>query len=384
MAGFAMGLFAVQTFWGFTMATLPLYLRDLAGSNTLTGILLSTTGIAGIVFPIASGAVSDRISTRWGRRKPVIAAGWTLACCALLAMTAVRSLPAVLGLLVFAYAGFFIALGPYFALLADTFPPEERSAATGVMFLVGGTGILSYLLFAARFYESSPLWPFFWTVGGIVLANSVLFFVIRERAAAVALPRPGGLFGDVLNQRTVIRFYAGMLFWWTGLWMVSTFFIIAYREVFGVSIARAVAAFLVFNVSFVISALPVGLLGIRYGLKKITACGLGLLALSLALTPFIGGYGASLPFLVVAGASYSAVLAVSYPFFLRLLPAGNTAGFVGLYMACQNGTLLVGPALGGLVIDLFGYSVLFVAAAAAILAGLAVFLTIKEAPAKAN
>mgnify|MGYP001132857861 CR=1 FL=1 len=241
MAGFAMGLFAVQTFWGFTMATLPLYLRDLAGSNTLTGILLSTTGIAGIVFPVASGAVSDRISTRWGRRKPVIAAGWTLACCALLAMTAVRSLPAVLGLLVLAYAGFFIALGPYFALLADTFPPEERSAATGVMFLVGGTGILSYLLFAARFYESSPLWPFFWTVGGIVLANSVLFFVIRERAAAVALPRPGGLFGDVLNERTVIRFYAGMLFWWTGLWMVSTFFIIAYREVFGVSIARAVA-----------------------------------------------------------------------------------------------------------------------------------------------
>jgi MFS family permease len=166
--------------------------------------------------------------------------------------------------------------------------------------------------------------------------------------------------------------------------MVSTFFIIAYREVFGVSIARAVAAFLVLNVSFVLSALPVGLLGIRYGLKKITACGLGLLALSLAFTPFIGGYDASLPFLVVAGASYSAVLAVSYPFFLRLLPAGNTAGFVGLYMACQNGTLLVGPALGGLVIDLFGYSVLFVAAAAAILAGLAVFLTIKEAPAKAN
>jgi MFS family permease len=146
MAGFATGLFAVQTFWGFTWATLPLFLRGFAGSNTVTGILLSTTGITGIILPVLSGMLSDRISTRWGRRRPVIAAGWGLACAALLAMPWVPALPAVLALLVLAYAGFFTAMGPYFALLADTFRPEERSTATGIMFLVGGTGILSYLL----------------------------------------------------------------------------------------------------------------------------------------------------------------------------------------------------------------------------------------------
>lgn len=384
MVGFAMGLFAVQTFWGFTWATLPLYLREFAGSNTVTGIMLSTTGITGIVLPVVSGMVSDRISTRWGRRKPVIAAGWALVCCMLLLIPFIRSTPALLALLVLAYAGFFTAMGPYFALLADTFRPEERSKATGVMFLVGGTGILSYLLFAARFYESSPLWPFFWTVGGIIFANVVLFAVIRERTGEAIRHRAGGIFPEVFRQREVVRFYAGMILWWTGLWMVSAFFIIAYREVFGISTELAVTAFLIFNISFVVSALPAGLLGIRFGMKKVTACGLGLLAISLAFTPLIGGYSASLPFLVAAGASYSAVLAVSYPFFLRLLPGGNTAGFVGLYMACQNGTLLVGPALGGLVIDLFGYSVLFIASASVILAGLAVFLGVQEPQSKTN
>lgn len=383
MAGFAMGLFAVQTFWGFTWATLPLYLREFAGSNTVTGIMLSTTGLTGIVLPVVSGMVSDRTSTRWGRRRPIIAAGWALACVALLVMPCVRSLPAILMLLVLAYAGFFTAMGPYFALLADTFRPEERSKATGVMFLVGGTGILSYLLFPARFYEVSPLWPFLWTVGGIILANTVLFSVIHERPGE-PVKRSGGIFGEVLKEKEVVRFYTGMVLWWIGLWMVSAFFIIAYREIFGVSTGRAVTAFLIFNISFVVSALPVGLLGIRFGLKKVTACGLGLLAVSLACTPFIGGYDASLPFLVAAGASYSSVLAVSYPFFLRLLPAGNTAGFVGIYMACQNGTLLVGPALGGLVIDLYGYPVLFIASALVILAGLAVFLTVRDAPVKAG
>ena len=38
LAGFAMGLFAVQTFWGFTWATLPLYLKELTGSNAGTGV----------------------------------------------------------------------------------------------------------------------------------------------------------------------------------------------------------------------------------------------------------------------------------------------------------------------------------------------------------
>ncbi|HBJ74738.1 MAG TPA: hypothetical protein DDY86_04290, partial [Syntrophaceae bacterium] len=50
LMGFAMGLFAVQTFWGFTWATLPLYLKELTGSNLATGMIISTTGITGLFF----------------------------------------------------------------------------------------------------------------------------------------------------------------------------------------------------------------------------------------------------------------------------------------------------------------------------------------------
>ena len=117
LAGFAMGLFAVQTFWGFTWSTLPLFLKKLAGSNAATGILLSIAGSTGIVLPVLSGALSDRISTRWGRRKPFIAAGWAVVCCVLFCLARVTSLSAAVPLLVLAYAGFFSAMGPYFALL---------------------------------------------------------------------------------------------------------------------------------------------------------------------------------------------------------------------------------------------------------------------------
>ena len=75
LVGFAMGLFAVQTFWGFTWATLPLYLKELTSSNVVTGIILSTTGITGLFFPVLAGWFSDRINTKLGRRRPLIIAG---------------------------------------------------------------------------------------------------------------------------------------------------------------------------------------------------------------------------------------------------------------------------------------------------------------------
>ncbi|MDD4861842.1 MAG: MFS transporter, partial [Smithellaceae bacterium] len=81
---------------------------------------------------------------------------------------------------------------------------------------------------------------------------------------------------------------------------------------------------------------------------------------------------------------YGTVLAVAYPFFLSMLPEGNTAGFVGLYHACQNGTLLVGPAVAGLLIDHFGYVTLFYGAAVVMLAGMITYITVQNPEKQAN
>jgi maltose/moltooligosaccharide transporter len=175
LVGFAMGLFAVQTFWGFTWATLPLYLKELTSSNVVTGIILSTTGITGLFFPVLAGWVSDRINTKLGRRRPLIIAGWCLACIMVLLLMRIDSLLVALPVIVLAYAGFFFAIGPYFALLPDTVPVAQRSFASGIMFLVGGTGMLSYLMFAARLWDTSHSRPFFWECDFCFRCDSVLF-----------------------------------------------------------------------------------------------------------------------------------------------------------------------------------------------------------------
>ena len=179
LVGFAMGLFAVQTFWGFTWATLPLYLKELTSSNVVTGIILSTTGITGLFFPVLSGWVSDRINTKYGRRRPLIIAGWCLACMMIMLLMRIDSLLVALPVIVLAYAGFFFAIGPYFALLPDTVPVTQRSLASGVMFLVGGTGMLSYLMFAARLWYTSHTRPFLWVVIAIFVSVTILCFSVR-------------------------------------------------------------------------------------------------------------------------------------------------------------------------------------------------------------
>jgi len=88
--------------------------------------------------------------------------------------------------------------------------------------------------------------------------------------------------------------------------------------------------------------------------------------------------------MVIAGAGYGTILAVSYPFFLSLVPAGNTAWFVGLYMACQNGTLLVGPVIAGFMIDRFGYVTLFYGAAVVMLAGMMMYMTVRNPETRAK
>ena len=377
LTGFALGLFAVQTFWGFTWATLPLYLKELTGSNTATGIIISMAGITGLFFPVIAGAVSDRINTPLGRRRPLIITGWILACIMVGLLMRIDSLLAALPVIMLAYAGFFLAIGPYFALLPDTVPVAQRSFASGVMFLIGGTGMLSYLMFAARLWETSHTRPFVWVVIAVAVSVTVMCFSVREARVPVRLKQPS-LLRELLRRKNVLKFFAAMTLQWIGLWMLSAFFVIASMALFGLSVERAIEAFFVMNVSFVLFVLPAGLLATKLGLKRTTISGMAIMIVSFCCVSFVKSYSTLIVLMVISGVGYGTVLAVSYPLFLSLLPEGNTAGFVGFYHACQNGTLLIGPVVGGFMIDHFGYTTLFYGAAVVMLAGLITYTFVRN------
>jgi MFS family permease len=360
---FSAGLFAVQTFWGFLGATLPLFLIELTPSATVVGLVLSASGIFGIIMPIAAGTLSDRVQWRFGRRKPFIAVGWIVVVIVLMVLPGATTLFAAIPLILILFAAFFFTMGPYFAFLADISPPERRGGAAGVMFLVGGTGGILFLLFAAPLWDTDRRLVFLWTAAVIVVSITILFIGVPEPPEARGT-RPGpGILQIITGDRRLMTFYAAMILWWSGIWMINFFFVIAAKSHFSATNQEAFFALLLTTVTYVALAFPVGVLGDRIGHRPVLSGGLLVLCLVLGIVPFVSDMRSAYVLMVGAGVGYSVVLSVAYAFFVRLIPSDRTARLFGVYMACQNGSLVIANVLGGAAVEYLGPSFLFIGAA---------------------
>jgi MFS family permease len=375
---FAVGLFAAQTFWGFSMGTMPLYLMGLTNSESIVGLILSGAGIFGLFVPIAAGAISDRLVTPLGRRKPFIVGGWLMVTIILLTLPHVDSLIMAIPLTLLLYASFFCALGPYFALMSDITPPHLRGTASGVMFFVGGLGILTYFLIGARAWDTHPEMSFIVAAVSIVLSVTIMVIGTKEPERAPVTRTQKGLLFAVMREKRVLTFYAALFLWWSGTWMVNSLFVIAAQGLFDASVDEAILGLLISTLAYVVCAFPMGILGDRVGHKKVLMAGLLSYGLIFFSVPLIPDIRSAYFVMALAGMAFSILLSVGYAFLLLLIPKEQTAGFVGIYMACQNGSLLFGPALGGYFIENVGYPFLFFGAGSLIMIGFFILGTIKK------
>jgi len=76
------------------------------------------------------------------------------------------------------------------------------------------------------------------------------------------------------------------------------------------------------------------------------------------------------------------VMAVGLAYMLDLVPRGRTAEFVGFSVISVAAAQLVGPLIGGKLIDVVGYRSIFPAAAAAMLAGLIILQFVSARPSR--
>jgi len=140
--------FSTQAQWTALLLILLPKQAELIGGPALKGTTLGQIVLAGALVSMVAapffGAWSDRIRTRWGRRKPCIVYGTLGNVLGLVLMANIPAVPSALVpyILVFIWIELLsnVASAPYSALIPDVVPADQRGSASGwmgLMFMLG-------------------------------------------------------------------------------------------------------------------------------------------------------------------------------------------------------------------------------------------------------
>jgi MFS family permease len=148
-------------------------------------ILLTLVGSFNVLFNIAVGAscnfASDRVWTRWGRRKPFLLIGWVVVAIGCLIVPSIGNFWVIVGLL-FLYEMLRDLATPYESLCNEVVPPGQRGRANAAYTFArqGMTAVFFYVVIG-RWDDSYSL------PGGFVLSGQQLVFWSASLVAVVTI-----------------------------------------------------------------------------------------------------------------------------------------------------------------------------------------------------
>ena len=298
-----LAFFSICAFWQMYDNIIPLILtHTFQLDETVCGAIMAADNVLALFLLPFFGALSDRTSTRIGRRMPFILGGTA---CAVVLMNllplfdngyAATGEKGKLVLFVVALGLLLVAMGTYrspaVALMPDVTPKPLRSRANAIINLMGAVGGITYLLTAALLYPNSKTagvqhvnyQPLFVAVSLLMAAAvAVLYFTTNEPKLAAAekeyeaahpeqqlleeepdgreeLPKP--------VKRSLLMILFSIALWYIGYNGVTTWWTTYVARVMGQGLGGASTCLLVATGGAIVSYIPVGQLASRIGRKK--------------------------------------------------------------------------------------------------------------------
>lgn len=242
--------------------------------------------------------------------------------------------------------------------------PEDRGLFMSRMQLViHGVIVVTGLLMGLILDRESPLVVFTIILAvGVVTGVISIFYVFRlpepprEPRAAPFLPAASA----ALRDATVRRFLILVLAVFAGSFMVTPFFILFLRQVYGMGDDAIMLITVVGSFGAIVMALLSGLMTDRIGaqpLLVLSACLMGAVMLPLVVAPPLPApaawaYGAAAFFLFLLGTS--GMQSASTVYFLSICKAEERLNLGVLYMTATGLGGVLGSLAGGALLDLLG------------------------------
>ena len=404
---------SILAFWQMYDNVVPLILaNNFQLDETWTGLIMAADNILALFLLPLFGGLSDKCTSKIGKRMPFILGGTGLAVILMNILPWIANgfyaepsgmllivFVVVLGLLLVAMGTY---RSPAVALMPDVTPKPLRSKGNAIINLMGAIGGVIYLGVAAVVYSDSNIAKFFtlghipgedgvsvavvdYTVlfavvsGIMVTAIAILFFTIKEprlaaenRAYEQAHPEQiltkteadgkETIPNDV--KRSLIFLLASIALWYIGYNGVTTWFTTYISRVMGEGIGGASTCLLVATAGAIVSYIPVGNLASKIGRRKTILGGVVLLAVSFLAAFFVTVNATSITppmylLFVSVGVAWAAINVNSLPMVVEMCKGSEVGKFTGYYYTFSMIAQVVTPVLAGTLLKNVGYKTLF-------------------------
>lgn len=385
LAGLA--FLAICSFWQVYDNIVPLILKNTFHMNEITtGVVMAADNILALFLLPLFGTLSDKLDTKWGKRKPFIVVGGLLSVIAIAFMPIgdnARSLP--LFLIATGFVLVFMAFfrSPSVALMPDVTPRPLRSKGNAIINLMGTVGAI-YALLMTRFLVGDGATPdytlLFWSVIiFIVLGLAVLMLTVSENkwqkeAREIERAHPEMMESTEDNSGSekqkvklppakkcsLIFLLLSVAFWYMAYNAVTSAFSRYATEVWNLRSGGYADCLMVATVAAVISYIPLGFLASLIGRKKSILVGVIGLFLGFAYVGFFGSYHflINLGFVLI-GISWAAINVNSFPMVVEIASDGDVGKYTGYYYVFSMAAQILTPVFSGVLLQKISYSTLF-------------------------
>lgn len=378
-------------FFALNNYVLTLYLQHLGAGGVLIGLMGSSHSVEGAVIQPLVGTASDRLRTRWGRRRPFMLIFAPISALFLLLAPFASHLPgqphilgmslylAVVVLCVFLFTvAFNVAQDPYMALMPDIIPKAQRGRATGIWTFLGVAGQALLLLTPLHAYQKFGL------CAVVMLVTTLLTcWKVREPNlppeqqkigpyAQVAIALHGLQTLRQARKSLLTLFFSGL-----GIGAVLPFLTVFVVAITKCSDQQAQSMALVLMVATAIGVLPFGWLCDRIGPKRVLMLGLGLIVIAAVNGRWVHTLPQISVILAIAGLGNAAQSASAYPLLTRIVPHSEVGFYTGLQSTALSIAAPATSVLTGLLVDRGGYRWIFAVCAVSVAIAMFVLSLVK-------
>lgn len=406
LVGFA--FLSICAFWQMYDNLVPLILTNTFHLNeTISGAIMAADNVMALFLLPLFGGLSDKCTSRLGRRRPFILFGTLAAICLMLLLPlfadSYHAAPGggkialficVLGLLLVAMGTY---RSPAVALMPDITPKPLRSKANAIINLMGAVGGILYLLITTFLYHVKSetyvsFFPLFAIVAGIMAAALavVMFFVnepelVRKQQEYERKHPEDDLTehtaqGDTLPadvKKSLTFLLVSISLWFVGYNGVSTWFSVYAENIWGMSLGQANTCLTIATGGAILSYIPIGTVASRIGRRKTIRFGTLLLSGSFLaaflLTMALEGFSPVLYLLfLLVGLAWASINVNSLPMVVEMCKGSEVGKFTGLYYTFSMSAQIITPIVAGWLLRNVSYRALFPYAAVFVFAS---FLT---------